>query len=322
MKFFTKTTFLLRKAINKVYLPGGFKVWVTLFSLSFVGYNIWLNSSSLFEISLGKLAFFWLILSLLFSLFSLFLNAFAWRALLAWLGYISSEINLIPLFLSSNLLKYLPGGIWHFVERVRVLKNYIGPGKALSSVLLEPLLMSAAALAWVPLGGWQSGIGLLCIFPSFLFIRRFREPLLRRLERTKVKQIKKIALETEMSSTINLIVLGKDDYPFKAFSIEMLFVLMRYLGFWCCVNAFSLQTNITFLDCLASFSLAWTIGLVVPAAPGGVGVFETALLIRIGSSIPEAPLLAVLISYRLIASLSDLLAASGVALSRNSFVKK
>ena len=56
----------------------------------------------------------------------------------------------------------------------------------------------------------------------------------------------------------------------------------------------------------------------MPAAPGGIGIFETCLLIRIGSSVAEAPLLASLLCYRLVASLADLMAASLVGLKKIS----
>ena len=64
---------------------------------------------------------------------------------------------------------------------------------------------------------------------------------------------------------------------------------------------------------MAAFALAWTVGLVVPAAPGGLGVFEATLLLRVGSEVPEAPLLAVVLCYRVIATIADGLAAAAVA---------
>jgi hypothetical protein len=60
---------------------------------------------------------------------------------------------------------------------------------------------------------------------------------------------------------------------------------------------------------LAGFALAWTAGLVVPGAPGGLGVFEAVLVLRLGGQVPEAPLLAVALSYRVIVTVADLLGA-------------
>jgi hypothetical protein len=41
-------------------------------------------------------------------------------------------------------------------------------------------------------------------------------------------------------------------------------------------------------------------------------VFEVVLLFRIGTIVPEAPLLAVALSYRLLVTLADLIAAAAV----------
>ena len=53
---------------------------------------------------------------------------------------------------------------------------------------------------------------------------------------------------------------------------------------------------------MAGFGLAYAVGLVVPGAPGGLGVFEATLLLRLSGSVAEAPLLAVVLSYRLVAT--------------------
>lgn len=65
---------------------------------------------------------------------------------------------------------------------------------------------------------------------------------------------------------------------------------------------------------LAAFSMAYAAGLVVPGAPGGLGVFEATLLLRVGDGVAEAPLLAVVLSYRVISTAADVLLAAGFSL--------
>jgi len=270
------------------------------------------HGAQLRQLSLTRLAFWWLALGVGISWLSLVVNAFAWRVLVGWLGHRPSEVSLVPLFLSSNLLKYLPGGIWHFVERMRVLRPHMGAGPALASVLLEPLLMVVAALLWVPFGGWQSGLAIACCVPTMLLIPRWREPLLRRLERAKAKQLDRADVGLVGAVSPEALGSGRDDYPWSALAMEMVFVAVRFGGFWCCVMAFSLNPSLSMGEWLAGFALAWTVGLVVPAAPGGLGVFEATLLLRLGSGVPEAPLLAVVLCYRVIATFADGLAAAAV----------
>ena len=69
-------------------------------------------------------------------------------------------------------------------------------------------------------------------------------------------------------------------------------------------------------DRLAAFGLAYAVGLVVPGAPGGLGVFEATLLLRLGGAVAEAPLLAVVLSYRLISTLADVLAVGSFRADR------
>jgi uncharacterized membrane protein YbhN (UPF0104 family) len=111
-------------------------------------------------------------------------------------------------------------------------------------------------------------------------------------------------------------------YPWQPLLAQLGFVLLRFAGFACCVQAFDLSFSMGWGSWLAGFALAWTAGLVVPGAPGGLGVFEAVLLLRLATVVPEAPLLAVVISYRLVSALADLLAAFtarlDLALVRNS----
>ena len=84
----------------------------------------------------------------------------------------------------------------------------------------------------------------------------------------------------------------------------------------CCVVCFSSVASVGWGSWLAGFALAWSVGLVVPGAPGGLGVFELVLLARLSGAVPEAEVLAVLVSYRLISVAAELLAAGGVELDR------
>ena len=47
----------------------------------------------------------------------------------------------------------------------------------------------------------------------------------------------------------------------------------------------------------------------MPGAPGGLGVFEAVLVLRLGAQVPEPPLLAVALSYRVLVTVADLLGA-------------
>ena len=62
--------------------------------------------------------------------------------------------------------------------------------------------------------------------------------------------------------------------------------------------------------------MSWSIGLIVPAAPGGAGVFETFFLLFIGKTYPQNLILETLIYFRFISTVADLLLSSPFILKK------
>jgi len=298
-------------------LPGGLRPWITLASLGFVMAALLGNARPLLQLGLDPQGWLWLVLGVGFSLLSVVVNGLAWTVLLRWLGLRPRWEASVAHFMVTNLRKFLPGGIWHLAARVQALRRGSGgveaPQSAASSVLvvvLEPLLAAIAALALVGLGGWQGGLGLAALLPLGLLQPRWLEPLLARLERRKASDL---AVELGDSEALALAAGAPParlpGYPWPPLLAELAFVLLRFAGFACCVWAFDLQLSLPWITWLSGFALAWTVGLVVPGAPGGLGVFEAVLLLRLGGGLAAAPLLAVALSYRLVATLGDVLAS-------------
>ena len=302
-------------------LPGGLRPWITLASLAFVMAALLGNARPLLQLGLDPQGWLWLVLGVGFSLLSVVVNGLAWTVLLRWLGLRPRWEASVAHFMVTNLRKFLPGGIWHMAARVQALRQGTGgvelpqsAERSLLVVVLEPLLAAIAALALVGLGGWQGGLGLAALLPLGLLNPRWLEPLLGRLERRKAREL---ALELADPEAAALTAESTDlappaalpGYPWPPLLAELAFVLLRFAGFACCVWAFDLQLSLPWTTWLSAFALAWTVGLVVPGAPGGLGVFETVLLLRLGGGLAAAPLLAVALSYRLVATLGDVLAS-------------
>jgi len=94
--------------------------------------------------------------------------------------------------------------------------------------------------------------------------------------------------------------------PIRALILEIGFVLSKFIGFYICLNTFYEGNTLNIIFLLVIFSLSWSIGLVVPAAPGGVGVFEACLLLFVGKSIPQNIILISLVYFRVISTSADL----------------
>jgi len=303
-----------RRASSLPPLPGGLSLWVSLLSFGFVLAALVGNGRRMLQLSLDPQGWWWLLLGVGVSLLSLVVNALGLGVVLRWLRLRPRWPALVSLYLDTNLRKFLPGGIWHLAARLGPLRAPDGlllePAPltlALVAVLLDPLVAAVAALALVPLGGWQAGLALLCPLPLLLLWPRWLAPMLERLER---RQARRLRLEPAALESLNR-SLGEAlaGYPWPPLLVQLLFVLLRFGGFACCVLAFDLHTSLAWSSWLAGFALAWAVGLLVPGAPGGLGVFEATLLLRLGGAVPEAPLLAIALSYRVVVTLADLAGA-------------
>lgn len=300
-------------------LPGGLRFWITCMSLGFVMAALLSHGRQLRQYQLDVQGWLWLLLGVGCCLLSLVVSGLAWGVILRWLGLRPRSTAVVSLYISTNLLKFVPGGIWHLASRVQALRQPsaalgapVATATALVAVLIEPLLAATAALALVSLGGWQNGLGAIAPVPLVLLLPRWLNPLLLRLEQKKASQL---GLEAPGSEEPNQPQGGQvEAYPWAPLLAQLVFVLLRFAGFACCVWAFDLQTLVPWTIWLSGFALAWTLGLVVPGAPGGLGVFETALLLRLTQALPEPPVLAVALSYRLVVTAADLLGAGLVAL--------
>tara|TARA_Y100001968_G_scaffold82775_1_gene73884 strand:+ start:1536 stop:2201 length:666 start_codon:yes stop_codon:yes gene_type:complete len=218
--------------------------------------------------------------------------------------------------LQTNILKYLPGGIWHFAERFRVIKSEFSLKNSFLSVALEPFLMVIAASFFIPFGNYNIFVKYLSFLPLLVFIPKFRNAFFNSFLSYIYEKFNKnniLSLSLEDTSEDKLL---NTKFPLKVLFLEMLFISFRFLGFWFCLKAFNITNSLFFLDWLSVFSLAWVLGLVVPAAPGGVGVFEAIMLLLIGSLVSEAPLISSLVCYRLVSTFSDIIAYLQFSLTR------
>ncbi len=129
------------------------KLLVTLICFVFIGTSIYSNFESLSNQKITNEVVLWLLGGITFSILSIIINAYAWKLLIINIGCNSNKLNIFKLFFDTNIYKYLPGGIWHFVYRFNALRLEISTEKSIESILLEPILMLVAGLIFVPFRG-------------------------------------------------------------------------------------------------------------------------------------------------------------------------
>ena len=83
------------------------KILVTLICFGFLGNSIYGNFESLSNQKITGTEILWLLAGILFSFLSIIINAYAWKLLINNIGCNSNNMNIIKLFLATNIYKYL-----------------------------------------------------------------------------------------------------------------------------------------------------------------------------------------------------------------------
>jgi len=304
--------------IKKYFLKINFKTLKNIFffiSISYFAYYLILNKEEIsFQIK-GEIYYSYILFSFLFSVLSIYFNGLAWKNIIIWFGKSLKGNNLISFYILTNSLKYVPGGVWHFFERFTFLKKIANEKLAFCVNIIEPYFMLSASLLLTSLGVVYNPLFLLFLLPSIFLHRNLIYIMIIRLQSFKNKSIR-IFKKNYSKSQFDEQVKIKSAFPFKILSVEILFILFKFFGFICCFYIFNDLSNINYLFIFTIFCLSWSIGLIIPAAPGGIGVFEGCFIFLIGDDYTQNSLIMTLIIFRLISSSADLL------LSAPLFIKK
>ncbi|MGD2182874.1 UPF0104 family protein [Lusitaniella coriacea] len=227
-------------------------------------------------------------------------------------GWILREFNQpakllwsIRTYLKTNIAKYLPGNVWHYYGRIKAAQD-VGAsfGIATVSVLLEPLLMAAAALAVALICAPQGNIGIRLPFLCGLLVAfhpRILNPILNYLAKVKGKKKGQNSPEPQTQRVKR--------YPLIPLLGEIGFVGLRGTGFLFVVFALYSLSIEQIPAVLSAFCIAWLLGLVVPGAPGGIGVFEATAIALLEGTLSSGLIISIVILYRLIGTLAEALGA-------------
>jgi hypothetical protein len=270
---------------------------------------------------------FWLTFALMITLIAHCWSGWVWTWILKAFQQPCSTWWGIRVYLITNIAKYLPGNVWHFYGRISAISQAGGSfGGATLSVLLEPLLMAAAALliALTSTGlGWLKTnynfwiwylqillllIVLVGIHPYFLnplmhylSIRKKKSQEIGKNGEFDTKGIK----ESQETEKINLA-----SYPIIPLGGEIGFLIARGIGFVLIFLALHSLLPQQIPSLISAFSIAWLLGLIIPGAPGGMGVFEASAIALLPSSqFPPGIILIVVAFYRLISIVAEVIAA-------------
>lgn len=213
----------------------------------------------------------------------------------------------MPLYLKSNLYKYLPGNVMHYVGRNQIaLDTNTSHAEVALASLLEIGLMVAATFSGGLLFSAKYifqyaldfisfrmivflGIAALCLIGVILifFRKRLSELFARAKMLLQKNNLIRLAL-VFLLLVVNFTVSG-----------AIVLSLLVFMGATIAPSQYLAVTGISIF--------AWLIGFLTPGAPAGLGVREAMLSILLAGVVPQGLLAAVALIYRVITLLGDIL---------------
>lgn len=286
-----------------------FQVVLLVATLTFLGITLRDHWQEVLALQIQPTGFVYLAIAMGFTLLAHIWVGWVWSWILAVLGQQVSGLWAIRVYLKTNVVKYLPSNVLHFYARTAVAINAGIPlGTSTLSVLLEPLLMVAAALV-VTLVSSQfdliQGLGLLSVLIAVH--PRILNPLVERLSRLRAKKQPNPEVPPGYQSK------RLKRYPLVPLLGEIGFILLRATGFIFTVLALSPLPPPLLPTLFGAFSIGWLLGFVVPGSPGGLGVFEVTVVTLLNQAdpsltqerLPQAVVLGAVALYRLISVLME-----------------
>ena len=244
-------------------------------------------------------------------------SGWVWTWILEEFNQIVNVPQFVRVYLQTNIAKYLPGNVWHYYGRISAAKTAgIPTSVAALSVLLEPLLMAAAAIL-LSLLGIQSAIAQTQSYIQLLLVFILAGVLLAihpRLLNLAIRFLSRMKFSSTRStaSANNPALCQIKRYPWRLLLGELGFIGLRGTGFLLTVLAL-IPLSVEHIPLLfVAFSLAWVLGLIIPGAPGGLGVFEVTALALLQNSFSTGVVISAIAFYRCISIIAE---ATGAGLA-------
>jgi uncharacterized membrane protein YbhN (UPF0104 family) len=294
--------------LKKIYRLLGLLIGLATI-IAFIGYTF--KTLSIDDISrhlttpvLGSI-----LLAALFYATIIPVSAWAWKRMLADIGYPYSWGELSMIMGVTQIAKYLPGNVGQHIGRAAMsMARRITLRPFFITVFSETLLALLAALAVGIAGAYFSQAGLAnfnsahqtILIPALIGLLALALLLYRPLA---PRLFKWLAPANSSSSFEGL--LPRLPVLLQAFAAYSLNYLMIGAGIFAMVTVLLPQMRHDFMLLLASFSLAWVAGFFTPGAPAGLGVREVIMLGMLSASYPGSSALLVIVSFRLVTILGD-----------------
>lgn len=266
-----------------------------VFSIYFLGKIFIENIDVLYDIPLSFKSFFILVISLILYIVVYLIFSFAWLLQLKEKYPFFSFKYSVFIVGRSQIGKYLPGNVGHFVGRLVLLPKNISKTDVTYTMFIENIVMlftsSIIGLFYIFYFDFFRAIGreklalILVIVFVFSSISYFGLKLLRQ-KKDFLEIRKNILAKIGTLSFLSLFIGGVNIY--------LLFIL------------FGDSFSVTYVQCVTGFALSFIVGFITPGAPGGLGIREFTFVMLFGSFVTEAIALEIILTFRIVSVVGDL----------------
>lgn len=256
-----------------------------------------------------------LILVIIFLIPIYFINVLAWHYILLSLNQNINYKDNLRIWTFSNLARFIPGSVFQYPSRVLFLQKYNIPKKvSVVALFLEFALNIGVGIFVIALFSlftrpsnnldyaiqMSSLIVLLGIFCWLILLNNLSKQIIKLLNRFGI-DLPQISIKYLVYACILFFIL------FILGGISLLFVTR---------NITPVELNSIF-EFIKIYALSWLIGYLVVLAPGGLGVQEITMSTLLGKIIPVPVALIIVIVFRIVLYISELIALSvGLYLNR------
>lgn len=276
---------------------------IAVVSLFFIAKQLWEAWPQLADLEISMLP---ALAALFFGCLSMIMHAFLWRTMLVWLGDALGLVPAIRIWFVSQLARYVPGKVWHFLGRAYLTQQTgVRPQVVGMSLLFELILTIAAALlvTVISFPFWQQytifGFWALLLIPLLVLVcwpHWLQMPIVWAFRRFRGQSVDEMH-DGILLKTHDLFLL-LPGYCLSWFFYGCGLYLLALSFYDIPLSAFPVITG--------GFGLAWVVGMLSFITPAGLGVREGVLGFLLSLVMPEPVALLLALLARVWLTLAEL----------------
>lgn len=221
----------------------------------------------------------------------------------------------------SQIAKYLPGSVWALPGRIFLYSRIGIPGSIGVSSLLSELILMIAGAAVISFIGLSTHMMELQFMIGVVFVGIIAFALIIRLFRGKPELLSRLPIPKRVNGLLTTI---NWYFSFRQSIILVMFYAAIWVVFGIAFDTVLASVGISpneFLYIAGLFAAAWTLGFVVPIAPGGIGIREGVMVAGVSILVDDPLPVVVAVLSRILWMIAELVGL-GTAYLMHSIAEK